>query len=107
MTGEREEAWRVLRAQSGDRAALDALLRSVQESLFRYVRSLVTDHALAEDVLQEAFVRIYRKLTWLHQPELFRPWAFRIASRLAFQRLRRERRRVDQPGDVEQAEAVP
>lgn len=93
-----ETRW-VLRAQAGDRPAFDELLRSVQEPLYRYVLSLVGKPSLAEDVLQEVFLRIYRKLRWLRAPELFRPWAYRIASREAFKHLRRERRWSDQVRD--------
>jgi RNA polymerase sigma-70 factor (ECF subfamily) len=89
------EALLVLRAQSGDREALEELLESVQEPLFRYVRSLVGERPLAEDILQEVFVRIYRKLGWLREPEVFRAWAYRIATREAFRHLRRERRRAE------------
>lgn len=86
---------RVLQAQSGDRAAFDALLRCIQTDLFRYIRGLVGSDHLAEDVLQDVFVIIYRKLVWLRAPEFFKPWAYRIASREAFRRLKRERRRAD------------
>jgi RNA polymerase sigma-70 factor (ECF subfamily) len=37
------------------------------------------------------FVLIIRKLYWLQEPAVFRPWAYRIASRRAFQLLKRER----------------
>jgi RNA polymerase sigma-70 factor (ECF subfamily) len=81
----------VLRAQCNDRDALEFLLRSVQPSLRRYLAGLVgTFHA--DDVLQEVLIVVARKLAWLEQPELFRPWAFRIASRTGFKHLRRERR---------------
>ncbi|HEX8337241.1 MAG TPA: sigma factor, partial [Pyrinomonadaceae bacterium] len=68
------EALLVLRAQSGDRGALDALLASVQEPLYRYVLSLVRERHSAEDALQETYVRVYRKLGYLREAELFRPW---------------------------------
>ena len=93
-----ETRW-VLRAQTGDRPAFDELLRSVQEPLYRYILSLVGKPPLAEDILQEVFLHIYRKLRWLRAPELFRPWAYRIASREAFKHLRRERRWSDQVRD--------
>ncbi len=86
----------VLLAQSGDRAALDALFESVQAPLGRYVRAATGDPALAEDVLQEVFILIYRKLYWLRDPELFRPWAYRIASREVVRQLRRRRRWPEQ-----------
>jgi RNA polymerase sigma-70 factor (ECF subfamily) len=82
----------VVRAQSGDAEALDALLGGIQEPLFRFILRLVSDHHLARDILQDVFVLIIRKLYWLREPKVFRPWAYRIASRQAFQRLKRERR---------------
>ncbi len=95
MTEAKEQTFRVLRAQAGDRQALDALLRSVQTPLLGYVRSLVSDPNLAEDVLQDVFVLICRKLRWLREPALFRPWAYRIASRRAFRVLQGERKRAE------------
>lgn len=100
------EVFLVLRAQSGDREALDALLASVQEPLYRYVLSLVREQNLAEDVLQETFVRVYRKLGWLREPELFRPWAYRIATRETFRQLKRERPWAEQVRDEETLGAV-
>jgi RNA polymerase sigma-70 factor (ECF subfamily) len=107
MTSPKQEAWWVLRAQSGDREALDELLKSVQSPLYRYILRLVGEHALAEDTLQEVFLLIYRKLGWLQEPELFRPWAYRIASREAFKRLRREKRWSEQVRDEAVLEAIP
>jgi len=91
-----QESWWVLRAQAGDRSALDLLLASVQRPLFGYIYTLVREPHAAEDILQEVFLRIYRKLGWLEQPELFRPWVYRIASREAFRHLKRERRWSEQ-----------
>ncbi len=95
MESAQQETWQVLHAQAGDRDALDQLLRLIQEPLYRYIFSLVGERALAEDVLQEAFILIYRKLRWLRDPALFRPWAYRIAAREAFRQLKRERRWSD------------
>ena len=107
MTSPNQETWWVLRAQSGDREALDQLLKAIQEALYRYISRLVGDRTLAEDILQEVFMRIYRKLAWLQEPELFRPWAYRIASREAFKHLKREKRWGEQVRDESILEAVP
>lgn len=96
MAETRRQTLRVLRAQAGDREALDGLMRSVQEPLYRYVAGLVGDRQGAEDVLQEVFLLICRKLRWLREPTLFRPWAYRIASRQALRHLEKERRRSRQ-----------
>ena len=86
-----QEAQWVLRAQCGDREALDLVLRSIYPALQRYLRGLVGAFH-ADDVLQEVLIVVARKLGWLEQPELLRPWAFRIANRAGVKHLKRERR---------------
>jgi RNA polymerase sigma-70 factor (ECF subfamily) len=81
----------VLLAQSGDRAALNQLLSDLQDVLYGYLVRLVGDKHSAEDILQEVFVLIWRKLFWLRDPAVFRPWAYRIASREAFRWLKKHR----------------
>jgi len=106
MATESSESLWVLRAQSGDREAFSALLETVQEPLFRYVQSIVREPALAEDILQEVFLRIYRKLRWLREPQAFKPWAYRIATREAFRHLKRERKLTEQVADEEALEKI-
>lgn len=101
------ESWWVLQAQSGSHEALNELFRSVQEPLFRYIVSLVRDQHLAEDILQEVFIRVYRKLRWLREPAAFRAWTYQIASREAFRCLNRERRWSDQVRDEATLTTLP
>lgn len=85
----------VLRAQSGDRDAFDALLRDIAPVLLRYVTRVTGDAALADDAVQETLIAIVRKISWLHDASLFRAWAYRIASREAFRLLKKHRRYTD------------
>jgi RNA polymerase sigma-70 factor, ECF subfamily len=88
-TPTKEAQW-VLRAQCDDREALELLLRSLYPSLLRYLQGLVgTSHA--DDVLQDVLLVVARKLGRLAEPDLLRPWAFRIASRAGFKYLKRAR----------------
>jgi RNA polymerase sigma-70 factor (ECF subfamily) len=103
---QRESLW-VLQAQSGSHEALNELFKSVQEPLFRYIVSLVRNQHLAEDILQEVFIRIYRKLRWLREPAAFRAWTYQIASREAFRYLNRERRWSEQVRDETTLAALP
>jgi RNA polymerase sigma-70 factor (ECF subfamily) len=57
--------------------------------------------------LQEVFVLIYRKIGWLREPELFRAWAYRIATRESFKFLKREKRWKDQERDEDFLQTVP
>ncbi len=99
MTDFRTSIPMILLAQAGDRRALEELLGGIQEALYGYLKRLVGDEALAEDLLQEVFVLVWRKLRWLRDPELFRPWVYRIASREAFRRLKKERAWPRQAGE--------
>jgi len=95
----------VLRAQLGDREAIESLLRSVQPMLTRYVRAVVGAQA-GEDVIQDVMVTIYRKLWTLSSPDLFRPWMFRVASRTAFHYLKKQQRWPDHLRDDDALEEV-
>ena len=88
---QRESLW-VLRAQVGDREALDSLLCSIQQPMYTYLRNMVQDASAAEDTLQDVLLVVIRKLKTLRDPGLFRPWVYRIASRQALKTLSRERR---------------
>lgn len=106
MTNPKQEIFLVLRSQTGDKKAFDELLKRVQQPLFRYIYRLTGEHALAEDVLQEVFIIIYRKLGWLENPKLFRAWAYRIASRETFRRIQMEKRWTQQIRDEEILERI-
>ena len=81
----------VLLAQSGDRGALEELLREAYGPLRRYVIYLAGAE-LADDILQETSLQIFRKLRHLREPSVFRAWTFRIASRIAFAQMKSAQR---------------
>jgi RNA polymerase sigma-70 factor (ECF subfamily) len=93
----------VLRAQLGDRQALDDLLRLTQDWLFRYMRFFISDAHAAEDAYQETLIVLCRKLCWLNDPEYYRAWAYRIATRVALKAARRRRRLPAMTATVEVA----
>lgn len=111
VTSIQEMQW-VLRAQCNDRDALEALLRSVQPALGRYLSGLAgsTD---ADDLMQDVLVIVVRRIGALDDPNLFRHWLFRIASREAFRHIKKRRlwqgRHEDdaQLDDLPTAEAPP
>ena len=60
----------VLLAQSGDRGALEQLLRDSYAPLRRYIVRLAGAD-LADDILQETSLQIFRKLRFLREPAVF------------------------------------
>jgi RNA polymerase sigma-70 factor (ECF subfamily) len=107
MTKTEQETLWVLLAQSGDKEALNELLKAIQRPLYGYVFKLVGQPALTEDILQEVFIEVYRKLRWLEEPGLLRPWIYRIASRKVFKRMKREQQWSGQIRDEALLEAIP
>lgn len=76
------------RCQDGDREALRALYDRSAPGLLRFLERTLLDPGLAEDVCQEAFLRIWRRAE-LFDPERgsFSAWLYRIAANLAYNRL--------------------
>src|SRR5260221_14437188 len=75
--------------------------------LLAYVRSLVPDRELAEDIAQDTFVIAYQKISALEKPELFGAWLRGIARREVFTALRKCGREISfEPGVLEGVEDV-
>jgi RNA polymerase sigma-70 factor (ECF subfamily) len=68
----------VERARSGDQEAFASLVHQASDTLFGVARRILRDPELAEDVLQDALVTIWRKLPHLREVDRFDGWAFRI-----------------------------
>ena len=84
----------VLRAQMGGQEALTALVESFDARLLFYLRRLVGAPADAEDVRQEVWITVVRKLHTLEDPGAFRSWLYRVARHRGLSWLRRRRREV-------------
>jgi RNA polymerase sigma-70 factor (ECF subfamily) len=66
-------------AAAGNTRALEELVRAYQAPVWRFLRHLLGDDELAEDVAQEAFVRMYRRLPGFEYRSKFSTWLFQIA----------------------------
>jgi RNA polymerase sigma-70 factor (ECF subfamily) len=82
----------VERARSGDHEAFADLVHQVSDVLFGVARRILRDPGLAEDVLQNALVTIWRKLPHLREPDRFEAWAFRILVHACYADAPRNRR---------------
>lgn len=82
----------VERARSGDQAAFADLVHQVSDTLYGIARRILRDPGLAEDVLQNALVTIWRKLPHLREPDRFDAWAYRILVNACYADAPRNRR---------------
>jgi RNA polymerase sigma-70 factor, ECF subfamily len=83
----------VLRAQLGSRDAYAGLVGRYDSRLLFYLRRLLGS-ADAEDVRQEVWITVVRKLHTLDDPGAFRAWLYRVARRRGISWLRRRRLEV-------------
>jgi RNA polymerase sigma-70 factor (ECF subfamily) len=84
----------VVEARAGDRRAFEALVRAFHPRLLRLASSLVGPGAAA-DVVQEAWLGVYRGIARLQDPERFRPWVFQVVANKCRDWVRRRRRERD------------
>lgn len=80
--------------QAGDIQGFQMIVEHNRDAVVRYLYRCVGNHAVAEELAQDVFVRVY--LSRNYQPTAkFRTWLFRIATRLAINWLRDHRPEKD------------
>lgn len=85
-----EERELVRRLGHGDESALKRILRLYREDIVRYTLNIVPTQDQAEDVAQEAFIRLWTKREQWREMQTIRPMLYRIARNLALNEVRRE-----------------
>jgi RNA polymerase sigma-70 factor, ECF subfamily len=75
-------------AKSGDSKAFSSLVLLHQQSLLRLCMRFTNSHDLAEDIVQDTFVKAYKKLSTFEGRSSFKSWLFQIAINTAKNKLR-------------------
>jgi RNA polymerase sigma-70 factor (ECF subfamily) len=83
----------VAAAQTGDRSAMDALLRNHYARIYAICRRIAGNDADAADATQEALMAIVRGLAKFDGRSTFSTWSYRVASNACLDELRRRKRR--------------
>jgi RNA polymerase sigma-70 factor, ECF subfamily len=81
-------------AAAGDLTAFERLVRAYQEPVWRFLRRLLGDAGVAEDVAQETFLRVFRRLPTFTFEARFSTWVFQIARNAGVDELRSRSRRI-------------
>jgi RNA polymerase sigma-70 factor (ECF subfamily) len=101
VLSELEDAALVARAQAGERAAFDVLMRRYDRDVLKLILRVVHSQELAPDLYQESFLRIYRNLHRFRLESSFYTWIYRIVTNVCLDHLRRRRSRPeDQAPDI-------
>jgi RNA polymerase sigma factor (sigma-70 family) len=78
----------VVRCQLGETAAFDELVDQWHLPLWRYLRRMTDSIEVAEELLQETWLRALRGIVKLREPASLAPWLFGIARRVLMDQLR-------------------
>ena len=81
------------KAQRGDERAFSLIVRAYETPLYNYVLRLVGDRALAEDLTQEIFLRVFQGLPRFSLRSRFTTWMFQVAKNRVLDELRSMERR--------------
>ena len=83
----------MLDVKAGDEQSFELLLRKYRCPLVNFLYRMVRDTAVAEDLAQEVFLRVYRARQEYAPSAKFTTWMFRIATNLALNSVRDNRHR--------------
>src|ERR1035438_71042 len=94
----------MLRVKDGDGASFTILLEKHRLPVIHFLYRMVQNQAVAEELAQEVFLRVYRSRGSYEPTAKFTTWLFRIATHLALNALRdgrneRNQERLDERSD--------
>jgi RNA polymerase sigma factor (sigma-70 family) len=81
----------VVRARKGDLSAYGEVVRATQSMAYAVARGVLRERAAAEDAVQDAYLKAFRQLETLQDPEAFSAWLRRIVITVALNQRRRNR----------------
>lgn len=97
----------VRQAQRGSERSFRDLMSAYVGAFYGLARRYCGSHEEADDVLQDAFVKVFQNLGGLSRPEAFFPWSRRILINTALDHIRRRRRGQELEVEVENLEETP
>jgi len=96
----------MLRVKTGDQSAFDYLVQKYRRPLVSFMYRMARNSAVAEDLAQEVFLRVYRSRESYEASAKFTTWLYRIATNLAVNHARDTRHErpevtvsLDEPDD--------
>lgn len=101
------DAQLMLRVKDGDPASFALLLDKHRSPVVHFLYRMVQDFAIAEELGQEVFLRVYRSRATYEPTAKFTTWLFRIATHLALNWLRDGRNERKQERLDDDTEGVP
>jgi RNA polymerase sigma-70 factor (ECF subfamily) len=77
-----------------EKEAYGELVKRYQEKLLRYANYLLQDEHMAEDVVQESFIKAFVNLKGFNTKRVFSSWIYRIVHNEAINKIRKDKRKI-------------
>lgn len=81
--------WIALRCQSGESGAFEDLIALMERPLLYYAMTLTGNEDGALDVLQEVWLKVFRGIHKLKDPDSLRSWLYKVTHGIAVDRIRK------------------
>ena len=85
----------IRRILSGDDEAFSTLMRKHQKGVHALIWRKIGDFQIAEEITQDTFIQVYKKLGTLDDPKRFSGWLYVIANHLCINWLQRNKVKMD------------
>ncbi len=89
MDSDEQQEILVLRCQIGDKDAFEELFEKFQPRLRYYLRNLDQSAHDSEDILQEIWLTVLKKISKLKEPRAFPAWLYKIARNMVYKRFKK------------------
>jgi RNA polymerase sigma-70 factor (ECF subfamily) len=99
-----DESSLIRAVQSGDQDAFEQLVRAYDHSVLRLAVNLLRSQEDAQDVYQEAFLRVYRNIHAFRFDCSFHTWLYRIVTNICLDHLRKKKVRKEEATVIDTAE---
>ena len=99
-----DESSLIRAVQNGDQDAFEQLVRAYDHSVLRLAVNLLRSQEDAQDVYQEAFLRVYKNIHAFRFDCSFHTWLYRIVTNICLDHLRKKKVRKEEATVVETAE---
>src|SRR5215467_9262360 len=90
-TAEKKEAEAIIRAQHGDGAGFEYLYQAYGKRVYNVCLRMTRNHAEAEDMTQQTFLQVFRKIGTFRGESGFSTWLHRVTVNVVLMHLRRKK----------------
>lgn len=94
----------LLKLRKGDLEGLREIYEQTSRGVFTFILPIIRDYQLAEDIMQETYVKVHDKINDYQEGTNGRNWILTIAKNLAFDELRKRKHETETDFDDEREE---